>query len=89
MMLLERSYLKKDSPLKKLNSITTANNFLSNIDGRAMVNKSMTTFLKIQFLSSINGKMMAQICREVCLMKLLIKINSENQRILRSISRSQ
>jgi len=89
MMLLEKSYLKKDLHPRKLNFIITVSNYHSNTDGRAMGNKSMTTSLKAQFPSSINGKKTVQICKEVCLMKLLTRIHSGNQSILKLNSRSQ
>jgi len=50
MILLEKSYLRKDLIQKRLSYIIEGNSSLSSIDGKEMASKSMTSSLRIQLL---------------------------------------
>jgi len=74
-MLLEKLYLKRDLVLSKQKSIMVANNFLFNTDGKETHNRFTITFLKAQFLFSIDLRKMDQICMEACFIKFYIMMS--------------
>lgn len=74
-MLLEKLYLKKDLVLNKQNSTMEVSNYLSNIDGKEMLNKYMTLSLRVLFPSLIDLKKTDQICMAACFMKYYIKMS--------------